>query len=163
MAHYSAEFKANLLAKLLPPNNQSISALSKETGIGVSTLYNWRKQAKLKGLPVPGSRPTTSEDWDSASKLSVIIETASLNQAQLSEYCRHKGLYPEQIERWKQAVLSGLSESSPVRDIHDLKSAKKQIKGLEKELRRKDKALAEAAALLVLQKKYNALWEDEAE
>ena len=78
------------------------------------------------------------------------------------QYCRSKGLYPEQIARWKQACIEGTSSQNPREQATDsqLKIARKQIRDLEKDLRRKEKALAESAALLILQKKFNALWED---
>ena len=73
-----------------------------------------------------------------------------------------KGLYPEQIARWKQACIEGAGSQNQREQAKDsqLKIARKQIIDLEKDLRRKEKALAESAALLVLQKKFNALWED---
>ncbi len=164
MASYSHERKASILMKLLPPHNMSVSALAKQEGISDVTLYNWRKEAKKQGVPVPGTQPTISDDWSSEAKLSAIMETAPLTQAELSEYCRQKGLYPEQITQWKQQFITGFAtHADHMGSSHEqLKYANKKIKTLEKDLRRKEKALAEAAALLVLQKKFNALWEDEA-
>ena len=165
MASYSTERKESVLKKLLPPHNLSVSVLAKQEGITEATLYNWRKQAKKEGTPVPGNQPNISDNWSSESKLSVVMETASLNSAELSEYCRHKGLYPEQIKHWKEQFIAGFSLQVETQSgSHEqLKYANKKIKTLEKDLRRKEKALAEAAALLVLQKKFNALWEDEAQ
>lgn len=165
MASYSTERKESVLKKLLPPYNLSVSVLAKQEGITEATLYNWRKQVKKEGVPVPGNQPNISDDWSSESKLSVVMETASLNQAQISEYCRHKGLYPEQIKQWKEQFIANFSlpEDTQTGNHEQLKYANKKIKTLEKDLRRKEKALAEAAALLVLQKKFNALWEDEAQ
>jgi transposase len=165
MATYSPERKRSVLNKLLPPHNMSVAVLAKQEGITEATLYNWRKQAKNKGAVVPGNQPNISDDWSSESKLSVVMETATFNQAELSEYCRQKGLYPEQIQQWKQQFIAGFAlHSDGLGAGHEqLKYANKKIKTLEKDLRRKEKALAEAAALLVLQKKFNALWEDEAQ
>ena len=83
---------------------------------------------------------------------------------ELSEYCRQKGLYPEQIARWKAASIAGAAGESSQSHASKkaLKEAQRQISHLKKDLNRKEKALAESAALLVLQKKYQALWEDEA-
>jgi len=86
-----------------------------------------------------------------------VLETATFSEMQLSEYCREKGLYPEQVQQWKQACIDANSDESKVSvkaDKHD----KKRIKELEKELHRKEKALAETAALLVLRKKFNAVY-----
>lgn len=157
MARYSLERKAAVLDKMLPPHNLSIPEVAQQEGISMGCLYNWLKQARLEGKPVPGSRKNTPDDWPSQDKLAVVIETASLNAAELSEYCRSKGLFPEQIERWKQACVQGLGAPKPESDS---KETRKKVLKLEKEILRKDKALAEAAALLILQKKVQALWED---
>ncbi len=159
MPRYTDERKATVLGKLLPPHNKAIPDIAAAEGISEATLYNWLKQAKHQGVPVPGSIPTTSEDWSGEAKFAVVLETAPLNANELSEYCRSKGLYPEQVARWKQACIAGAG--SPVQASQDqLKVARKQIRVLERDLNRKDKALAESATLLVLQKKYQALWGD---
>ncbi len=159
MKHYSEERKASVLAKMMPPQNMSISVLAEETGISQQTLYNWRKKARDKGFVVPGDSKN-SEKWSSADKFAVVIETSGLNEAELGEYCRKKGLYPEQIVLWKQACMNANATEQELtkRERDLLKQEKMKSKKLEKELNRKEKALAEAAALLVLQKKAQALW-----
>jgi len=160
MASYSAERKAAILKKLLPPHNMSVAEVSESEGVSDSTLYNWRLQAKERGMPVPGSGKT-SDSWSAEAKFAVVVETASMNASQLSEYCRAKGLYPEQISEWKHACIQGQLSDAQRRkqEKEQAKKDKKRIKHLEKDLNRKDKALAEAAALLVLRKKFDALWE----
>jgi hypothetical protein len=107
----------------------------------------------LEGKPVPGANKIT-EQWSTEARFAVIVETATLSQAELGEYCRRKGLYPEQIAQWKQDFLQ-----TPQPDTRQLqKQAQKEIKGLKRELARKEKALAEAAALLVLRKKLNGYY-----
>jgi transposase-like protein len=161
LKRYSAERKASVIEKMMPPHNTPIPQLAKETGISDVTLYNWRKQARLEGLAVPadGKNP---ERWSSADKFAVVLETASLNEAQLGEYCREKGLYVEQIAAWREACLQANAdgETQTKAQREQAKKDRKQIKRLERELHRKDKALAEAAALLVLQKKAQAIWGD---
>jgi len=141
-----------------------VPKVASEEGISVGTLYNWLKQVREQGVAVPGSQRTSSEDWDGVSKFAAVLETASMTAHELSEYCRQKGLYPEQIARWKAASIAGVagesSQSSASKKA--LKEAQQQINHLKKDLNRKEKALAESAALLLLQKKYQALWEDEA-
>ena len=95
--------------------------------------------------------------WDGAKKLSIVIETASFNKEELSGYCRKNGLYPEQIEQWKSAAIFANEDSLTAltrKEKSELKKEKDKSRRLEKELNRKDKALAETAALLVLKKKY---------
>ena len=161
MPRYSAERKVSVLKKLLPPHNLPLVEVAKSEGISEATLYNWRTQAKQQGVPVPGSGKT-SDSWSAEAKLAVVIETSSMSESALGEYCRSKGLYPEQIKEWKQASIQGqLSEAvRHKQEREQAKQDKKEIKALKRELARKEKALAEAAALLVLRKKYNALWEE---
>ena len=163
MPHYPEERKAAVLSKLLPPHNRPVPELAKAEGISEATLYNWLKQAKQQGVPVPGSINNSPDDWRGEAKFAVVLETAPLNAGELSEYCRAKGLYPEQVARWRQACIEGAAsqESRDQAVAGQLKAAKQQIRALEKDLRRKEKALAESAALLVLQKKFDTLWEDE--
>ena len=160
MSHYSAERKASVLRKLLPPHNRSVSEVAREEGICDQTLYNWRKQAKEQGVPVPGSGKQT-EDWSPEAKFAAVVETASMTELELSEYCRRQGLYPEQIRRWKDACIQGAQRAGAQQQRRlEAKQDKQRIKALEKELKRKEKALAEVAALLVLRKKLTALWEE---
>jgi transposase len=175
MPRYSTERKLAVLEKLLPPHNFSVNQIAEQEGISVTALslgrrqacapygkgqhsYNWRKTARMEGKPVPGSRNPTPEDWPAEAKFAVVMETASLNEAELAEYCRAKGLYAEQIGRWKTAAYEGLSQpkKTPPSQLNH-----REIRKLKRQLARKDKALAEAAALLILQKKFQALWEDE--
>ena len=90
----------------------------------------------------------------------MVIETAALNEEELAEYCRRKGLYAEQISRWREAAIAGSETQRPlsVAERRELAQERKKSRKLEKELRRKEKALAEAATLLVLQKKVQAIW-----
>ena len=164
MAIYSPERKEAMLKKLLPPNNLSISEVAKHEGVSVTTLYNWRDKAKLKGMPVPGSKSTTDK-WSAESKLAVVIETSIMSESELSQYCREKGLYPDQVKTWKQDCLEGFDVSAKRERFTatQAKSDKKQIKQLKKELHRKEKALAEAAALLVLRKKLDAFYQEDQE
>lgn len=105
-----------------------------------------------------------SDQWTPENQLAVIIETAALNEAELAEYCRKKGLFAEQIQHWKAAFISGVAarSASPSEQRKaltvDQKKDKQTIRKLERELKRKDKALAETAALLVLTKKAREIW-----
>lgn len=156
---YSKEFKASIIARLLPPNNASVAEVSKETGIPKDTLYTWRLQYRTAhgNEPSQAGQPVYRSAED---KLAVVIETAGLNEVELGEYCRRKGLYPEQIAGWKNSIVQGLASSPNKAEREQIQQQTRAIKQLEKELRRKEKALAEAAALLVLQKKFQALLEE---
>ena len=164
MPRYSEERKAAILKKLLPPLNKSVPEVAAEEHISEATLYNWRSKLRSEGKPVPGNQ-RNSEQWSAEAKFATVIETASLSEAELSQYCREKGLFPEQIKAWKLAFISGAgqAEQSKKAEQVERKADKKRIRKLETELRRKDKALAETAALLVLSKKLNVLYGNDGE
>nr|BFE89516.1 hypothetical protein GCM10020185_00520 [Pseudomonas brassicacearum subsp. brassicacearum] len=106
-------------------------------------------------MQCPKNKPLT-ENWSAETKFAVVLEAADLSEIDQGEYWRRKGLYPEQITAWRQAFMTGQkSEKGPVKkeDREQSRKDKKRIQELEPELRRKDKALAETAALLVLRKK----------
>lgn len=154
MNQYPEDLKASIIARLLPPENASVPALSEETGIPKDTLYGWRIQARNRtGGQLPPDGTISSEE-----KFTIILETASLNELELGEYCRRKGLYPEQIANWKSAFIQGVGPVASRAEREQMQQQARTIKQLQSELHRKDRALAEAAALLVLEKKVQALW-----
>lgn len=159
MTRYTAEFKAQIVRKMMPPNSQSVAQISRDTGIAAPTLYAWRQSYRTKGYLVPANSKTP-DGWGWKDKVAAVLKTQSMNQAEIAQYCREQGLYPEQIAAW-QAVFEQ-AEQPPI-SKEEAKANQKRVKQLEKELRRKDKALAEAAALLVLSKKAQALWGDNKE
>ena len=159
---YSKELKEAILKRMMPPNNESIKSISEDVGITETTLYKWRKEARIGGRVTPGDGQG-SEQWNSQDKFLVVMETYSMNEAQLAEYCRKKGLFKEQIEAWRDVCLKANGqESNQTKQLNqELKEEKKRAKTLEKDLQKKEKALAEAAALLLLRKKAQAIWGDE--
>jgi len=159
MAHYAEEYKEKLVAEMMSPNGRSISEMHRNTGISEQTLYSWRN--KYGGEKETGSgRKSNPEKWDGERKLQALTETAGLNQQEMSEYCREEGLYVEQIARWREFAIAGTESGTLLTkgQRQEWQRDKKKLVRLEKELRRKDKALAEAAALLVLEKKAQVIW-----
>ena len=155
MAPYSTDFKEQMVRKMMPPNSQSVAQISRDTGVPYATLYTWKKQYQARGIVVP-AKNTNADKWDAKTKLAAIIQTAAMNEAERSEYCRQNGLYVEQLDEWKEDFeTSGVS--SPA-DKKALAAERKKSRKLEKELLRKDRALAETAALLTLSKKAQAIW-----
>lgn len=158
---YPNERKQAVIAKMLPPHNKSVSQLAEEENISIPTLYAWRKEARSSGRLLPdGDKSPTG--WSSSDKFAAVLETAAFNEAQLSEYCRKRGLYPDQIKQWRAACEEANDWDRSLNDR--LKQARKEdeqrVRELERELRRKEAALAETAALLVLRKKAQAIWGD---
>jgi transposase len=159
---YTNEMKESILKRMMPPNNEPISKLSDETGITEATLYKWRKDARATGNATPGDGQG-SEQWNSEDKFLIVMETYAMNGAELAEYCRKKGLYIEQIEAWRDTCLNANGrEFNQTKQLNqELKEEKKKAKMLEKDLLKKEKALAEAAAILLLRKKAQAIWGDQ--
>ena len=154
---YSPEFKASVIAKMLLPNNVSVPDLAGETQIPKDTLYCWRSKA-LKDAKGAVPAPTPKSVLTSEEKFAVVLEAASLNETELSAYCRRRGLYRQEIEAWRASCLAANAAVSGKSARAEVRAQKLEMRELEKELRRKEKALAEAAALLVLQKKVRALF-----
>ena len=162
MRPYSEAVKADVRRRMSPPNRQSVVEIARELGIHAITLYKWRKAWRLQGEVVPASEKE-AESWSAADKFTVVLESAGLNATELGGYCRERGLYPEQVDRWRKAAQD--ANAQPLLTMSDQKDlqkrhqeAQREIKRLQQELRRKDKALAEAAALLIASKKIQAYW-----
>ena len=157
MNKYSKELKESIVARMLPPSNISVPELVRETGIPKDTLYTWRSQARKGCAP---AQLNTSRELSSEEKFNIVLETASLNEVELGEYCRRKGLFPQMISAWQETCKQAHDPLAPKADRTTIRAQKEAIKRLKEELRYKEKALAEAAALLILQKKVRTLWED---
>ncbi len=161
MARYSNELKQQIMLRMMPPNNESVSQISRDSGLAEATLYKWQKEARANGVAVPGGEKET-EKWSTRDKFSIVVETATLSEIELSEYCRAKGLFVEQVEAWRDACMQangGVAEQA-TKLQKELRNKEREMKTLTRELKRKDAALAETAALLVLRKKARAIWGD---
>lgn len=159
MNRYSAQRKQAIINKMLSPDPVPVPQLAKEEGISDVTLYTWRKQARTERQLV-SSNDKNPAKWSAEQRFACIVETASLTELELGQYCRKRGIYPEQLQQWKQDFIQGQQSDKQRQraEQQQVKAEKQKVRKLEKELQRKDKALAETAALLVLQKKLNALW-----
>jgi septin family protein len=145
---------------MLPPQNASVSALARETRIPKDTLYSWRSRA-LKARQGTQEHPSGRHaERSSGEKFAIVLETASLDEAQRSAYCRRQGLYAHEIAAWRAACEQANGAASAPVDRTKVRADQQRLKELEQELSRKEKALAEAAALLVLQKKVRHLLGD---
>ena len=163
---YPREMKEAVIAKLLE-EDVIISDVQRETGIGMNTLYRWRDEARSKHGLSATTKYKTADKWSGQDKFTVVLETANLSEIEFSEYCREKGIYPEQVREWREACVNANDNKAEqnAKASRELRLERKERERLEKELDRKDKALAEAAALLVLRKKADAIWgtDDEGE
>jgi transposase-like protein len=170
---YSDLFKNAMVQKMTGPAAISATALSKQVDVPQVTLSKWLRRAgfassygfphnahgygdmtKVKGPKRPG-------DWSAEDKLKVVMEAATLDEEQLGAFLREKGLHLTHLEQWRLQMLEALQNRPAKKKTKGQKDDTKRIRALEKELRRKDKALAETAALLVLKKKVHEIWGDE--
>ena len=151
MARYGQTFKDRALARLLPPESAAIDLVAREVGIGAGTLGRWREDAR--------SRPARGRAWTAGARLEAVITAASLDEAGKSAWCREHGVYPAELDQWRSSATTALAEPEEARaSPQATRQDKKRIKELERDLLRKDRALAETAALLVLSKKVAAIF-----
>ena len=138
----------------------SLRHIADELGIPRATLHCWKRQYQMIKNEVE-VKNTPVESWTPEAKFAVVLETATLSEVELNGYCREKGVYPGQIKAWREACIRGNQpQDKHMRREASYQQHKRKINTLEGDLKRKEKALAELAALLVLRKKYDALWEE---
>ena len=159
MASYSTQFKEAAVKKYLTRGSRSVDDIAREMGTTVFSIYHWSKQHRqLQSVSMSKSKSPTSAKRDFIKQLEIVADYFRLPEAERGEYLRKAGLTEAKIESWK-AVFAATAEKKP----HQIDPNEQKIKKLEKELRRKDRALAETAALLVLQKKIQEIWGSEDE
>lgn len=154
---YPKELKQKVLSRMMAPGNEAVSVLAREFNVTEATLYAWRRAALQAGVCAPGNGGNAAQ-WNGVAKFAAVLETAALAEAELGEYCRARGLFPEQVRSWRLACESAFGPPSGGPKADSAKAAQRRIRELEKDLERKDRALAETAALLVLRKKAAAIW-----
>jgi len=159
MARYGQKFKDNVVARLLPPQSCPVETLSARIGISVGTLERWRADALANTSDNSGGAPSR---WTAVARLEAIIATAAMDEATRGAWCREQGLYPAELDAWKQDAIGGLDGPHDT-ETAETKRDRRRIKELERDLNRKDKALAETAALLVLSKKLSAIFHEGAD
>ena len=164
---YSKAFRALMIQKMTDPERPSVESLANEIGVSRASLYRWVSEVDTLDIADDSEPPSFTEsmqrlanmkrpqDWSAEEKLAAVLEAASLSDEELGTFLRSRGLHEAQLQQWRDQMLIGL-ESRPAKHAET-----KRIRELEKELKRKDKALAETAALLVLKKKAQAIWGDE--
>jgi transposase len=173
---YSNQFKSAMVRRLSGNNPLSANALSKEVGVSQTSLSTWLRDASVarsEGLQGPTNgflkevsykmtqTPKRPKDWSPEQKMQAVLEASRLSEADLGAYLRKEGLHESNIEQWRLEMLRGIQNMTPRKKSKGKSAEAKRIQQLEKELSRKDKALAETAALLVLKKKVQAIWGDE--
>ena len=154
---------------MAPPNSISANKLSEEVGIHQTTLSRWLREAgtihcmtKSDKDKKPAASRRRPQDWKAEDKLKVVMESYNLDDEHLGAFLRERGLHETHLQQWRKEVETSAKEAFSVRKRRAKRSEEqKRIRKLERELNRKEKALAEAAALLVLKKKVQQIWGDE--
>ncbi len=154
-----------MVRRMAGPEGISATALSREVGIAQPTLSRWlRKAGSLAPMPSAkdeSKKPRKSpQQWTAEEKLRAVSQAASMSEEELGSFLRREGLHAADLEAWRQAALTVLG-GPPKRRSREATPEAKKIRALEKDLHRKDKALAEVTALLALKKKLEMLWGDE--
>jgi hypothetical protein len=136
---------------LLPPESAALNVVAREVGIGADTLERWRDEGQ--------SRLTRGHAWTASARLEAVVTTAAMDENGKSAWCRGHGTFPADVDKWRESCTSALASPEEARaSPQATRSDRKRIKELERELLRKDRALAETAALLVLSKKVQAIF-----
>lgn len=156
MGNYNERFRETMVSKMTGPAAVTATALAAEVGVAQTTLSRWLKEygrvGRAGGQMISKKRP---QNWSAEEKLAAILEYEKLDEEARGKYLREHGLYSVDMERWRGEVLGALGKKPKKGDPKE-----NRIRDLELELRRKEKALAETAALLVLKKKASAIWGD---
>ena len=151
MARYGQAYKDRAVARLLPPESAAEEVVAREIGVAAGTLRRWREDAQ--------PRPARGRAWTAGARLEAVITAAAMSDAGKNAWCREHGVYPDELDKWRLSATTALAEPEEARaSPQATRQDKKRIKELERELLRKDRALAETAALLVLSKKVAAIF-----
>ncbi len=158
---HSASFKAKMVRRMSAPNAISASALAAEMGLSQPTLSRWLREAGSDKVATMTTKKKRPRDRSAEERLALLVQTDALSEEDLGVFLRREGLHQAHLDEWRALALRALADS-PKRKPKPSPEAR-QVQELTKELQRKEKALAEAATLLVLKKKAQAIWGDEAD
>lgn len=153
---YSSRIRQAVLRKVLPPQSMAVRDVALEFGISEQSINGWLKLVK------EGKLTAETEDagprYKAASeKLALLLESKLVDKDRRGEWLREKGLHSEHLTLWEQE-LRELMDDKATNDKAELQALKKRNRQLEKELERKNMALAELAALMTLKKKADEIW-----
>ena len=152
---YSLAFKQSVLRRILPPNTESVNEVSAELGISANTIYQWLKKARTSTLERDGE--ISPNRRGPKEKLKLLLEGMKVAEEKRGEWLRENGLHSEHLHQFEQEIRDIVTDKNEKRK-EEIRNLKKRNKELERELHKKEKALAEMAALLTLKKKASAIW-----
>lgn len=155
---YSKSIKSSVLAKMMAPNAPSVVELAKEFNIPYQTVYSWKAAVLKKKNVTQLNLPQRPHDKSPEAKLKAVVETMYMTEQEQGAYCRAHGIYSNHLDIWKKQMLEGLGVARTSEGKAENLQTSKEIKKLKRDLERKEKALAEVSALLILKKKADLLW-----
>jgi transposase len=154
---YAETFRTKMVEKMLGPSGVSAATLARQTGVHQATLSRWLLDARNVPDMTKHRENKSTKEWTTEEKLRALIESSKLGEEELGAFLRRVGIHKAQLEEWRAAAAAALGKDPRRGGGPDAR----RVKELERELAKKDKALAEVTALLVLKKKLQALWGDE--
>lgn len=158
MQELSISAKQVIIEKALAKDGRTLRAIATSHNIGLSTLSRWLKFYRENGIIKNQKDGKVSQNFSIPERLQHLLATASLDETSLGVYCREKGIYSFQLKEWKEAFMTQKSNEKQPSSLSELKALRAENKQLKQEVRRKDSALAEASALLILKKKAALIW-----
>ena len=159
----SLEAKEALVLKVINRGSKTVKSIAEAHNIGFSTLQEWMRRYRVgQPLVTEAAKPTKRATLMRAEQFQHIVSTSGLDEVSLGKYCRKHGIYSHQLTEWREFFMNTEAHKNSPKELAEIKKLKEENKRLQRELRRKEKALAEASALLVLKKKADLIWgEDE--
>ena len=155
---YSEAFIEQALVKVYSRGERTVRSVAEELNVSFHTVKNWMKRKVVDKPGVTATKGKRPQDWNADEQLVALHETHGLSGEALYAWCREKGLFAHHLTNWKAAFCADRTAAPGTREIRTLKDENEKLK---RDLVRKEKARAAAAALLILQKKFRAFWEDE--
>ena len=154
---YPIQLKEAVLKKVLQGNKPQ-HEIAKEFGVGISTIGKWLREYKQNGNIKLKSKEKSPKNWTAEERMSALLKTGSMSAEDRTAWCRKKGIFAHNLDQWKKDAISAMVPKSIKAQTEKERKYKKEISALKKDLSRKEKALAETAALLVLKKKAQEIW-----
>lgn len=156
--NYTDAFRQQALQKVYSRGSRTVISVAEELNMNHWTLKNWMTSKNQPQAKQGSNAAKSPGNWTSAQRLDALMTTHSMDEQALNAHCRSQGIFKHHLKQWREDFESATTFSSS--HLVELRDLKLSHKNLQSELNRKEKALAEAAALLILQKKFQALWED---
>ncbi len=154
---YSSE-KAEAIVQMVLTSNKTRREIAEETGVGLSSIQRWLRLHRESGVTNVPKKEKRPRDWTAEERFAALMETCQMADEEKAAWCRKNGLHTHHLEQWKKDAVTGTSPKPKDKKRDEERLLRQEIKQLKKELTRKEKALAETAALLVLKKKAQSIW-----